>query len=137
RVGEELFAQLPSLRVVGTATVGFDHIDLAAAEQHGIAVVSVPDYCTQEVADHTLALLYALLRGIVSLHRHVVAGGWSPKAAGGSSRCLRARCSSTRREERSSISARCSWRFGRAASAERRSTFCPRSRRRWRPSRRT
>jgi len=82
RVGEELFAQLPSLRVVGTATVGFDHIDLAAAEQHGIAVVSVPDYCTQEVADHTLALLYALLRGIVSLHRHVVAGGWSPKAAG-------------------------------------------------------
>jgi D-3-phosphoglycerate dehydrogenase len=82
RVGEELFAQLPALRVVGTATVGFDQIDVAAAEARGIAVVSVPDYCTQEVADHALALLYALLRGIVVLDRDVAAGGWSAKAAG-------------------------------------------------------
>ena len=82
RVGEELFAQLPALRVVGTATVGFDQIDVDAAEARGIAVVSVPDYCTQEVADHALALLYALLRGIVVLDRDVAAGGWSSKAAG-------------------------------------------------------
>jgi D-3-phosphoglycerate dehydrogenase len=82
RVGEELFAQLPALRVVGTATVGFDHVDVEAAEQRGVAVVSVPDYCTQEVADHALALLYALLRGIGVLDRDVAAGGWNPKAAG-------------------------------------------------------
>jgi D-3-phosphoglycerate dehydrogenase / 2-oxoglutarate reductase len=82
RVGEELFAQLPALRVVGTATVGFDHIDVDAAEQRSVAVVSVPDYCTQEVADHALALLYALLRGIVVLDRDVMAGGWNAKAAG-------------------------------------------------------
>ena len=82
RVGDELFAQLPALRVVGTATVGFDQIDVDAAEARGIAVVSVPDYCTQEVADHALALLYALLRGIVALDRDVAAGGWSSKAAG-------------------------------------------------------
>ena len=56
-MGEELLAQLPALRVVGTATVGFDHIDVEAAEARGVAVVSVPDYCTQEVADHALALL--------------------------------------------------------------------------------
>jgi D-3-phosphoglycerate dehydrogenase len=82
RVGEELFAQLPALQVVGTATVGFDQIDVDAAEARGIAVVSVPDYCTQEVADHALALLYALLRGIVVLDRDVAAGGWDAKAAG-------------------------------------------------------
>jgi len=82
RVGDELFAQLPALRVVGTATVGFDQIDVDAAEARGIDVVSVPDYCTQEVADHALALLYALLRGIVVLDRDVAAGGWSSKAAG-------------------------------------------------------
>jgi D-3-phosphoglycerate dehydrogenase len=81
-VGEDLLAALPALRVVGTATVGFDHIDLEAAERRGIAVVSVPDYCTEEVADHTLALLYALLRGIVELDRSVGRGTWNSKSAG-------------------------------------------------------
>jgi phosphoglycerate dehydrogenase-like enzyme len=81
-VGAEMFAQLPALRVVATATVGFDRIDVDAAEERGIAIVSVPDYCTQEVADHALALLYALVRGIVVLDRDVAAGGWSAKAAG-------------------------------------------------------
>jgi D-3-phosphoglycerate dehydrogenase len=81
-VGEELMAQLPALRVVGTASVGFDHVDVEAAERRGVAVVSVPDYCTQEVADHTLALLYALLRGVVQLDRSVARGEWDAKAAG-------------------------------------------------------
>jgi D-3-phosphoglycerate dehydrogenase len=81
-VGAELFAQLPALRVVATATVGFDHIDIDAAEEHGVAVVSVPDYCTQEVADHALALLLGLVRGVVALDRDVRQGGWDAKAAG-------------------------------------------------------
>jgi D-3-phosphoglycerate dehydrogenase / 2-oxoglutarate reductase len=81
-VGEELLAQLPSLRVAATATVGFDHIDVAACDARGVAVVNVPDYCTQEVADHTLALLLALVRGIVVFDRDVARGGWDPKAAG-------------------------------------------------------
>jgi D-3-phosphoglycerate dehydrogenase len=81
-VGEELFSMLPALRVVATPTVGFDHIDLDAAESRGIAVVSVPDYCTQEVADHALALLLALARGVVALDRDVRRGGWNPRAAG-------------------------------------------------------
>jgi D-3-phosphoglycerate dehydrogenase len=81
-VGAELFAQLPALRVVATATVGFDHIDIDAAEEHGVAVVSVPDYCTQEVADHALALLLGLVRGVVALDLEVRQGGWDAKAAG-------------------------------------------------------
>ena len=81
-VDEELMAHLPALRVVGTATVGFDHIDIEAAERRGVAVVSVPDYCTEEVADHTLALLYALLRGVVWLDRSVARGEWNVRAAG-------------------------------------------------------
>jgi D-3-phosphoglycerate dehydrogenase len=81
-VGAELFVQLPALRVVATATVGYDHIDIDAAEEHGVAVVSVPDYCTQEVADHALALLLGLVRGVVALDLNVRQGGWDAKAAG-------------------------------------------------------
>jgi D-3-phosphoglycerate dehydrogenase len=62
------------LRVVGTASVGFDHVD---APGH-VRVVNVPDYCTNEVADHTLALMLALLRGVVPLS----SGPWNAKAAG-------------------------------------------------------
>jgi D-3-phosphoglycerate dehydrogenase / 2-oxoglutarate reductase len=83
RVAAELIDTLPGLRAIGTASVGFDHIDLEAAEARGVAVVSVPDYCTEEVADHTLALLLALLRGVVTLDRDVARGSWNAKAAGG------------------------------------------------------
>lgn len=81
-VGEELLDQLPSLRVIGTASIGFDHVDVDAAGRRGVAVVNVPDYCTEEVADHTLALLFALLRGVVELDRTVARGEWSAEAAG-------------------------------------------------------
>jgi D-3-phosphoglycerate dehydrogenase len=73
-VGPELCERLPALRVVGTASVGFDHI----AAPDGVRVVSVPDYCTEEVADHTLALIYALLRGVVAFQSLP----WDAKAAG-------------------------------------------------------
>jgi len=81
-VGAELIARLPALRIVSTASVGFDHVDLDAAAARGIAVCSVPDYCTEEVADHTLAFLYALLRGVVALDREVAAGRWDAKGTG-------------------------------------------------------
>jgi D-3-phosphoglycerate dehydrogenase len=74
-VSRELCERLPALRVVGTASVGFDHIDVP----EGVRVVSVPDYCTEEVADHTLALIYALLRGVVALS---TSPAWDAKAAG-------------------------------------------------------
>ena len=74
--------RLPSLRVVATCSVGFDHVDHKEAERRGIWVCSVPDYCIEEVADHALALVLSLLRGVVVLDRDVRAGGWDWKAAG-------------------------------------------------------
>lgn len=81
-VGEELLAQLPMLRVVGTASAGFDHIDADAAERRGVAVVTAAGYSNDEVADHTLALLYALVRRIVELDRAVARGAWDARGAG-------------------------------------------------------
>lgn len=42
--------------------VGYDVVDVKAAERHGIQVANVPDYCTDEVADHTMALLLTAAR---------------------------------------------------------------------------
>jgi D-3-phosphoglycerate dehydrogenase len=75
-------ARLPALKVVATCSVGYDHIDIAAAAQRGVWVCNVPDYCIDEMADSTLALLLALLRGVVALDRTVRSGAWDDHAAG-------------------------------------------------------
>ncbi|HSS95128.1 MAG TPA: C-terminal binding protein [Candidatus Dormibacteraeota bacterium] len=74
--------QLPSLRVIATCSVGFDHIDAEAAAKRGVWVCNVPDYCIEVMADSTLALELALLRGVVALDRTVRAGIWDDHAAG-------------------------------------------------------
>jgi D-3-phosphoglycerate dehydrogenase len=57
--------------------IGVDNIDLQAARELGVAVAYVPDYCIDEVADHTVALLLALLRKLPALEHELRSGGWS------------------------------------------------------------
>jgi D-3-phosphoglycerate dehydrogenase len=73
---------MPDLRVIATASTGTDHIDEVAAAERGIAVRHVAGYCTEEVADHALALLVAARRGIVLQDRSVQAGDWDYLVAG-------------------------------------------------------
>jgi D-3-phosphoglycerate dehydrogenase len=56
--------------------IGYDNVDIAAAERHGIPVANVPDYCLDEVADHTMALLLGYARGIPQAAGSVQQGGW-------------------------------------------------------------
>lgn len=81
-IGEAELERLPALRAIASATTGLDHVDVEAAERRGITVRHVPGYSTEEVADSTLALLLALLRGVVALDRSVRDGGWDHAAAG-------------------------------------------------------
>jgi len=74
--------RLPRLRVIVTGSVGYDHIDVAAAQRRGIWVCNVPDYCVDEMADTTIALTLALVRGVVALDRTVREGRWDDHAAG-------------------------------------------------------
>ena len=57
RMTEEIFAQLPKLRLILVCATGYDVIDLEAARRHGVTVCNVPAYSTLAVAQHTLALL--------------------------------------------------------------------------------
>lgn len=62
--------------------VGLDNIDLDAASRLGIVVSNVPDFCTAEVADHTMALLLGHARHIVRFSASTAAGGWDNRAFG-------------------------------------------------------
>jgi D-3-phosphoglycerate dehydrogenase len=75
-------ARMPDLLVIATASTGTDHIDVAAAEARGVSVRNVAGYCTEEVADHALALLVAARRGLVQHDRSVQAGEWDWLSAG-------------------------------------------------------
>jgi D-3-phosphoglycerate dehydrogenase len=89
RVSSEDLDRLPKLRVVATCSVGFDHIAVEEAAERGIWVCNVPDYCVEEVADHSLALVLALLRGVVELDRAVQDGRWDDWTAAGPLRRIR------------------------------------------------
>lgn len=69
-------AGLTKCRVVARYGIGVDNIDLDAARAAGIAVTNVPDYCVEEVATHTLALMLALLRRIPQGDLVVRSGSW-------------------------------------------------------------
>lgn len=57
--------------------VGYDNIDLDATASRGLQVGYVPDYCPDEVADHTAAAALTLLRKLIPLDRSVRAGEWA------------------------------------------------------------
>jgi D-3-phosphoglycerate dehydrogenase len=62
--------------IIARYGIGVDNIDLAAAGDMGIAVTNVPDYCIEEVAAHTVALLLAVLRRLPEGHQEAVGGRW-------------------------------------------------------------
>lgn len=75
-ITEQVLRALPRLRLVVRYGVGVDNVDVDAASTGGVWVANVPDYGTQEVADHAIALAMSLLRGIALYDRSVRSGVW-------------------------------------------------------------
>lgn len=66
--------------------VGYDNVDIEAAGKRGIVVCNVPDYGTEEVADHALMLLIAIARRLIPAHQSVRDGHWHFSVADGTPR---------------------------------------------------
>jgi D-3-phosphoglycerate dehydrogenase / 2-oxoglutarate reductase len=77
RITRHVLDAMRRCRVIARYGVGLDTIDQPAAGERGIRVHNVPDYCTEEVADHAMALMLSLLRGTYTLANEVAAGRWS------------------------------------------------------------
>jgi lactate dehydrogenase-like 2-hydroxyacid dehydrogenase len=69
-------ALAPSVRVIGTFSVGFDHIDVEAARRRGIAVVNTPGVLSEATAEFTMLLLLSAARRAGEAERRLRAGGW-------------------------------------------------------------
>jgi len=76
RLDAEFLAALTRCRVIGRFGTGLDSVDLEAARNLGMDVVGVPDYATEQVAQHALALALAVGRGLGSLGGHPPRDAW-------------------------------------------------------------
>ena len=89
RVDRELLARLPGLRLLATRSTGYDHIDLAACRERGIAVCNVPNYGERTVAEHVFAMLLALSHRIVEAAARTRNGLFTPEGLEGFDLCGR------------------------------------------------
>jgi glyoxylate reductase len=66
----------PNLKVISVMGVGYDHVDVAAATERGIAVGHTPGTLDETVADHTFALLLATARNVLKGDKYTRSGAW-------------------------------------------------------------
>ncbi|MGK0282115.1 MAG: D-3-phosphoglycerate dehydrogenase, partial [Patiriisocius sp.] len=76
RIGERTIAHLSQCEVIARYGVGVDIVDVEAATRKGILVTNVRDYCTEEVADHAIALWLTLARKLPDYDRATHQGVW-------------------------------------------------------------
>ena len=80
KITAEMIAQLKKCQIIARFGIGVDNVDIPAATKAGIVVTRVPDYCLDEVSDHTMALLLALNRKIPASNTRTHSGNWAMKA---------------------------------------------------------
>ena len=82
RMDRRMIEQLSRCKVITRYGIGVDTIDLTAATESGIIVANVPDYCLNEVADHTVTMLLACVRKMLVFDRIVRGGSWDFRKGG-------------------------------------------------------
>lgn len=79
--GELFNAAGSQLKIVANYAVGYDNIDVKAATERKIIVTNTPEVLTESVAEHTIALIFAIARRIVESDQYMRDGkyvGWAP-----------------------------------------------------------
>jgi D-3-phosphoglycerate dehydrogenase / 2-oxoglutarate reductase len=76
RINARVINAMARARVIVRYGIGVDNVDLDAARVRNIPVCNVPDYCIDEVADHTLAFILATSRQVTPHTVHLCAGKW-------------------------------------------------------------
>jgi len=72
----------PNLKVIGRTGVGYDNVDVEAATAAGIPVVITPGTNNRSVAEHTLAMVFAVSKNLVEGHNETQRGNFSIRSAG-------------------------------------------------------
>jgi D-3-phosphoglycerate dehydrogenase len=80
KITGDMIRQLTKCRIISRFGIGVDNVDIPEATKKGIVVTKVPDYCIDEVSDHAMALLLAVVRKIPFINAQVHKGTWKMPA---------------------------------------------------------
>lgn len=81
-LSEKVIQSLRRCKVISMNGASFDNVNVEAATEKGILIVNCPDYCFEEAADHTMAMILSCARGIFQYDRRIRNKIWDFKAAG-------------------------------------------------------
>ncbi|SFL58022.1 D-3-phosphoglycerate dehydrogenase [Paenibacillus sp. 1_12] len=76
KMTERVIHSMKRCQIMARCGIGIDNIDISAAIKKGIVVTYVPDYCIEEVSDHTIALMFDCWRRISLSNERVRRGHW-------------------------------------------------------------
>jgi lactate dehydrogenase-like 2-hydroxyacid dehydrogenase len=76
RIPSTLMAHFPTLEIVSSFGVGYDHMDVKYASTHNVVLTNTPNVLTEEVADTALGLLLSTVRELPQAERFVRSGKW-------------------------------------------------------------
>jgi D-3-phosphoglycerate dehydrogenase len=83
KINRSTIEQLKNCKVICRYGTGVDIVDVQAAYDNGMLVTNVPDYAIEEVADHSIAMGFMLIRRLPMYYRGARAGNWHWSASGG------------------------------------------------------
>ena len=72
----ETLQQLPELKLIAVAATGYDVIDVAYCNAHGVAVANIRNYAIHSVPEHAFAMILALRRNMIAYRDDVMNGAW-------------------------------------------------------------
>jgi D-3-phosphoglycerate dehydrogenase len=75
-VSRYVIENVPRVKAIVRYGIGVDNIDVQAATEQGIVVVNAPDFCIEEVANHTMMLLLASAKKLTLFHNEMRKGNW-------------------------------------------------------------
>jgi D-3-phosphoglycerate dehydrogenase len=76
KINMQVISTMKKVKVIVRYGIGVDNVDIPAARRRDIPVCNIPDYCIDEVADHTLAFILASTRQVVPNTNHLHNGKW-------------------------------------------------------------
>ena len=79
RMDKDFIDKLENCKVISRYGIGYDNVDAEYAAEKGIKVLNVPEYCTEEVSEHILALFFSCIRNVAVKDRLIRKGEWNIK----------------------------------------------------------
>lgn len=76
----DIIAQLPQLKYIGVLATGFNHIDVKAAQEHGVTVCNIPSYSTYSVAQMVFASIFTITTRVEHYAQQTREGQWTKRS---------------------------------------------------------